>query len=57
MPVKVGLRYIEIWKDDLEPVVCRYVDRVPHGLVEALAAYAADPSDDNWAAIGDILTQ
>lgn len=40
-----------------EPVVCRYVDRVPHGLVEALAAYAADPSDDNWAAIGDILTQ
>ena len=24
MPVKVGLRYIEIWKDDLEPVVCRY---------------------------------
>jgi len=24
MPVKVGLRYIEIWKDDLEPVVCQY---------------------------------
>lgn len=40
-----------------EPVVCRYVDLVPQGLVEALAAYAADPSDDHWNSIGEILAQ
>lgn len=40
-----------------EPVVCRYVEQVPPGLTDALIAYAADPSDDNWAAITTILAQ
>ena len=38
-----------------EPVVCRYVVQAPQGLSQALAAYAADPSDDNWAAVRQIL--
>ena len=38
-----------------EPVVCRYMVQVPPGLTDALVAYVADPSDNNWAAIRDIL--
>lgn len=33
------------------PVVCRHVSQVPEGMTEALIAYAADPSNDNWEAI------
>ncbi len=38
-----------------EPVVCRYVEKAPQGLAEALNAYAENPSDDNWAAIRQII--
>ena len=38
-----------------EPVVCRYVEKVPKGLTEALKVYADNPSDDNWAAIRQII--
>ena len=38
-----------------EPVVCRYVAQVPSGLEDALAAYAADPSDANWASVCQYL--
>lgn len=40
-----------------EPVVCRYVTQVPPGLAEALAAYAADPSDANWAIVCQYLNE
>lgn len=40
-----------------EPVVCRYVSTVPPELGDALAAYAADPSDDNWAAVCQYLNE
>ena len=40
-----------------EPVVCRYVVQVPQGLTEAIVAYAANPSDDNWAAVRLLLEQ
>lgn len=40
-----------------EYVVCPKCDTAPEGLADALAAYAADPMDDNWAAITAILEQ
>ena len=38
-----------------EPVVCRTVKRLPLGLTQALAVYAKDPSDANWAAVTELL--
>lgn len=40
-----------------EPVVCRYVTTVPPELGDALAAYAVDPSDDNWDAVCQYLNE
>ena len=44
-----------VFRSDLamgkEPVVCRYVSRVPQGMTEALIAYAENPSDENWDAV------
>lgn len=39
------------------PVVCRYIEQVPEGLTEALISYAANPSDDNWSMICQIIRQ
>ena len=38
-------------------IVCDYLIDPPVGLPEALTAYAADPTDENWSAIEAILTQ
>lgn len=39
------------------PVVCPYVSQVPEGLTQALKAYAANPSNENWTKIQQILEQ
>ena len=39
-----------------EYVVCPKRSAVPAGLADALAAYAADPTDDHWAAVTALLS-
>ena len=34
-----------------ELMICKKVSQIPEGLDEALITYAADPSDENWAAV------
>lgn len=34
-----------------ELMICKKVSQIPEGLDEALIAYAADPSDENWVAV------
>lgn len=38
-----------------EPVVCQPAERIPDGMKDALAAYMADPSDQNWEAIVTLM--
>lgn len=35
--------------------VCRYITQAPEGLPEALTAYTANPTDENWSIIADLL--
>lgn len=48
-----------VFRSDLtmgkEPVVSRYVTKVSEGLTQALIAYAADPSNQNWETVAAFL--
>lgn len=40
-----------------ELLICKNVSQIPEGIAEALIAYAAEPTDENWAAVAAILEQ